>query len=118
MIFQKKILNFLFIYVKSQCSENFSFQSYQNKNLYRGVSKGGAGGGAIAPPLFGRIEGAAGGGAAPHYYLYYYLPPHFKKLLTPLSCISLLESITVVQKLISFMDNSITYRICKNAVHT
>ena len=51
--------------------------------LYRGVSKGGAGG-AIAPPLFGRIEGAAGGGATPHYYLYYYLPPHFKKLLTPL----------------------------------
>ena len=51
--------------------------------LFRGVSKGGAGG-AIAPPLFGKIEGAAGGGATPHYYLYYYLPPHFKKLLTPL----------------------------------
>ena len=50
----------------------------------RGVSKGGAGG-AIAPPLFGRIEGAAGSGAAPHYYLQYFLPPHFKKLLTPLS---------------------------------
>ena len=31
--------------------------------MYRGVNKGGAGG-AIAPPLFGRIEGAAGGGAA------------------------------------------------------
>ena len=42
----------------------------------RGVSEGGAGG-AIAPPLFGRIEGAAGSGATPHYYLYYYLPPHF-----------------------------------------
>ena len=49
----------------------------------RGVSKGGARG-AIAPPLFARIEGAAGSGATPHYYLYYYLPPHFKKLLTPL----------------------------------
>ena len=49
----------------------------------RGVSKGGAGE-AIAPPLFGRIEGAAGDGATPHYYLYYYLPPHFEKLLTPL----------------------------------
>ena len=44
--------------------------------LIRGVSEGGAGG-AIAPPLFGRIEGAAGGGATPHYYVYYYLPPHF-----------------------------------------
>ena len=52
-------------------------------SLYRGVSKGGAGV-AIAPPLFGRIEGAAGSGAAPHYYLQYFLPPHFKKLLTPL----------------------------------
>ena len=52
----------------------------------RGVSKGGAGG-AIAPPLFGTIEGAAGAGATPHYYLYYYLPPHFKKLLTPLQSI-------------------------------
>ena len=50
----------------------------------RGVSKGGGAGGAIAPPLFGTIEGAAGDGATPHYYLYYYLPPHFKKLLTPL----------------------------------
>ena len=44
--------------------------------FFRGVSEGGAGG-AIAPPLFGRIEGAAGGGATPHYYVYYYLPPHF-----------------------------------------
>ena len=43
---------------------------------FTGVSKGGARG-AIAPPLFGRIEGAAGGGATPHYYVYYYLPPHF-----------------------------------------
>ena len=43
---------------------------------HRGVSKGGAGG-AIAPPLFGTIEGAAGDGATPHYYLYYYLPPYF-----------------------------------------
>ena len=51
--------------------------------IYRGVSKGGAGE-AIAPPLFGRIEGAAGSGAGPHYYLQYFLPPHFKKLLTPL----------------------------------
>ena len=33
--------------------------------LLRGVSKEGAGG-AIAPPRFGRIEGAAGSGAAPH----------------------------------------------------
>ena len=55
----------------------------ESENYHRGVSKGGAGG-AIAPPLFGKIEGAAGGGATPHYYLYYYLPPHFKKLLTPL----------------------------------
>ena len=52
--------------------------------LTRGVSIGGAGV-AIAPPLFGRLKGAAGGGASPHYYWYYYLPPHFKKLLTPLS---------------------------------
>ena len=45
--------------------------------LSRGVSKGGGGAGeAIAPSLFGRIEGATGGAAAPHYYLYYYLPPH------------------------------------------
>ena len=55
--------------------------SFYNQ-LSRGVSKGGAGG-AIAPPLFGTIEGAAGDGATPHYYLYY-LPPNFKKLLTPL----------------------------------
>ena len=32
--FSKFVLNFLFIYVKSHISsENFSFQSYQNKNL-------------------------------------------------------------------------------------
>ena len=52
----------------------------------RGVSKGGAGG-AIAPPLFGTIEGAAGDGAT-HAALLLYIttcpPPHFKKLLTPL----------------------------------
>jgi hypothetical protein len=46
--------------------------------------KGGGAGGAIAPPLFGRIELAAGDASTPHYYLYYYLPPHFKKLPTPL----------------------------------
>ena len=44
---------------------------------FRGVSKGGAGE-AIAPPLFGRIEGAASDGDTPRYYLYYYLPPTLK----------------------------------------
>ena len=66
------------------CKNHISIYSGQTDN--RGVSKGGAGE-AIAPPLFGRIEGAAGDGATPHYYLYYYLPPHFKKLLTPLQVI-------------------------------
>ena len=32
---------------------------------------------AIAPPLFGRTEGAAGGGGAPHYYL----PPQFEEAI-------------------------------------
>ena len=32
--------------------------------IFRGVTVGGAGG-AIAPPPFGRIEGAAGSGGAP-----------------------------------------------------
>ena len=49
----------------------------------RGVSKGVAGG-AIAPPLFGRIEGTT-----PHYYLHYYLPPTSMKPLMPLFWIGL-----------------------------
>ena len=43
------------------CKNHISIYSGQTDN--RGVSKGGAGE-AIAPPLFGRIEGAAGSGAA------------------------------------------------------
>ena len=43
-----QILNLLFVIIFSK-----------RKNSYRGVNKGGAGV-AIAPPYFGRIEGAAG----------------------------------------------------------
>ena len=43
------------------------------QTVNRSVSEGGP----IAPPLFGRIEGAASSGATLHYYLHYYLPPHF-----------------------------------------
>ena len=56
---------------------------------YRGVNEWGAGGGAIGPPFFDRIEGAGCGKAAPHYYLYYYLPPTFRKPLTPLHYVML-----------------------------
>ena len=62
---------------------SLDFADIEKGSETRGVSEGGAGG-AIAPPLFGRIEGAAASGATAHYYLYYYLTPTFRKPLTPL----------------------------------
>ena len=44
---------------------------------YTGTLIKGEAGGAIAPPHFGRIEGAAGRGGAPHYYL----PPQFEEAI-------------------------------------
>ena len=69
MWFMNFILTTLYEPMLSQIGTHgllWTYAGKQSTTIYRGVSKGGTGG-AIALPLFGRIEGAASGEAEPHY---------------------------------------------------